>query len=412
MADNENQRIMVENGNNMDSNNTNSRIPKLRFPGFTGEWEEKFVKNICDINTGKSNTQDQVTNGLFPFYIRSATPARSNRYLYDCEAVITIGDGQIGKVFHYVNGKFDLHQRCYMMSNFKDVDSRYFYHFFSQYFYNRAMRLTAKATVDSVRLEMISEMPIFLPPTLLEQQKIASCLSELDDLITAQSQKVDALKEKKKGLMQQMFPQKGETVPRLRFPGFARDWEEKKIKDFTFAAGKKNKQNLPYERYSISNELGFCPQKDQFEDGGGYLKDIDCRMYIIVSPKSFAYNPARINVGSIGYQNLGKDVIVSSLYEVFKTKDDCNDGFLWQWFHSDTFHSMVLDIQEGGVRQYFYYDKLRNCTMLLPSLQEQQKIAECLSALDDTITAEAEKLEALRNHKKGLMQQLFPQPAK
>ena len=67
MADNENQRIMVENGNNMDSNNTNSRIPKLRFPGFTGEWEEKFVKNICDINTGKSNTQDQVTNGLFPF---------------------------------------------------------------------------------------------------------------------------------------------------------------------------------------------------------------------------------------------------------------------------------------------------------------------------------------------------------
>lgn len=181
--------------------------PRLRFPEFTGEWEVVLAKELCDINTGKSNTQDQVADGLYPFFIRSATPVRSNRYLYDCEAVITIGEGQIGKVFHYVNGKFDLHQRCYMMSNFKGIDCRYFYYFFSHNFYERVMRLSAKAVVDSVRLEMISDMPIFVPSTLAEQQKIASCLSALDDQIAAETEKLTALKDYKKGLMQQLLPQ-------------------------------------------------------------------------------------------------------------------------------------------------------------------------------------------------------------
>lgn len=174
---------------------------KKRLPGFTGEWKKKLVKDVCDINTGKSNSQDQVPDGQYPFYIRSATPVKSNRYLYDCEAVITIGDGQVGKVFHYVNGKFDLHQRCYMMSNFKDVHPPYFYYFFSENFYDRVMRLTAKATVDSVRLEMISDMPIFLP-SLAEQKKIADYLSSLDYEIQKMTEKRDKYIEEKQGLMQ------------------------------------------------------------------------------------------------------------------------------------------------------------------------------------------------------------------
>lgn len=200
------------------------------------------------------------------------------------------------------------------------------------------------------------------------------------------------------------------VIPLLRFLGFSGKWKRKKIKDITAPAGRKNKQNLPYERYSISNETGFYPQADQFEDGGGYLKDIDCRQYIIVPPKSFAYNPARINVGSIGYQNIGKEVIVSSLYEVFQTNDEVDDRFLWQWFHTDVFHKMVLNVQEGGVRQYFFYDKLKECTIYLPSPDEQKKIAECLEAIDQMISAQNQKVESLKAHKKGLMQQLFPQP--
>ncbi len=147
-------------------------------------WEQRKVGEICSITTGKSNTQDQVDDGLYPFFIRSDIPVRSNRWLYDEEAVITIGDGNIGKVFHYINGKFDLHQRCYKMSCFKELTGKYFYYYFSKSFYKRAINMSAKATVDSVRLNMISDMMIEYPKSLDEQIKIAQSLTYLDSLIT------------------------------------------------------------------------------------------------------------------------------------------------------------------------------------------------------------------------------------
>lgn len=180
-------------------------VPEIRFAGFTGDWNVQKASKICSITTGKSNTQDQVDGGLYPFFIRSDEPVRSNRYLYDEEAVITIGDGNIGKVFHYVNGKFDLHQRCYKMSDFKDVLGKYFYYFFSTKFYHRAIKMTAKATVDSVRLEMISEMDIQYPENLNEQQKIGSYFSRLDSLISLQQRKLEKLKNIKKSLLEKMF---------------------------------------------------------------------------------------------------------------------------------------------------------------------------------------------------------------
>ena len=161
-----------------------SDAPAIRFKGFSDAWEQRKAKEICSIGTGKSNTQDQVDDGKYPFYIRSDVPVRSNKYLYDCEAVITIGDGNIGKVFHYVNGKFDLHQRCYKMTDFKDIWGKYFFYYFSTKFYDRAMKMTAKATVDSVRLEMISEMDIKKPPQISEQKQIAEFFANLDNLIT------------------------------------------------------------------------------------------------------------------------------------------------------------------------------------------------------------------------------------
>jgi type I restriction enzyme S subunit len=97
--------------------------------------------------------------------------------------VLTIGDGQIGKVFHYVKGKFDLHQRVYKMADFNGIDAKYFYYFFSTKFYDRAMKMSAKATVDSVRLEMISEMEISKPSDQAEQKRIASMFSNIDSLI-------------------------------------------------------------------------------------------------------------------------------------------------------------------------------------------------------------------------------------
>ena len=201
---------------------------------------------------------------------------------------------------------------------------------------------------------------------------------------------------------------KKSDTPAIRFKGFSDAWEQRKFSDITFLAGEKNRDNLPLESYSITNEHGFVPQDEKFENGGT-MREADKRMYYIVSPNSFAYNPARINVGSIGYQNVGKNVIVSSLYEVFKTSEDVDDRLLWHWFKSPDFQKLIMQLQEGGVRLYFYYDKLCMGEVSLPSLEEQRKIGKLFDTLDNLITLHQRKFEKLTNVKKSMLEKMFPQ---
>ena len=186
-------------------------------------------------------------------------------------------------------------------------------------------------------------------------------------------------------MLQKMFPQNGHSVPEIRFSGFTEDWEQRKFADFTWDAGKRNKEDLDLEPYAITNEHGFIRQRDAHDDFG-YMKDTDRKAYNIVQPNSFAYNPARINVGSIGYYKGVENVIVSSLYEVFQTDNYVNDRFLWHWLKSDEFPRWIEKLQEGSVRLYFYYDKLCECQLYMPSLEEQEKIATFLDDLDHLIT--------------------------
>ena len=161
------------------------KTPRIRFSGFTEDWEQRKVGAICSISTGKSNTQDRVEDGKYPFYVRSPIVECSNRYLFDEEAVLTVGDGVgTGKVFHYVDGKYDLHQRVYRMFDFgKDITAKYFFYYFSNNFYNRVIAMTAKTSVDSVRYEMIAGMDI-CTPSIKEQKFVSELFESLDHLIT------------------------------------------------------------------------------------------------------------------------------------------------------------------------------------------------------------------------------------
>ena len=194
--------------------------------------------------------------------------------------------------------------------------------------------------------------------------------------------------------------------PRCFLGSFDFSWEQRKFSDITFPAGEKNRDNLPLESYSITNEHGFVPQDEKFENGGT-MREADKRMYYIVSPNSFAYNPARINVGSIGYQNIGKNVIVSSLYEVFKTSEDVDDRLLWHWFKSPDFQKLIMQLQEGGVRLYFYYDKLCMGEVSLPSLEEQRKIGKLFDTLDNLITLHQRKCALLFSPFQALISMMF-----
>ena len=183
-------------------------------------------------------------------------------------------------------------------------------------------------------------------------------------------------------------------------------WEQRKFSDITFPAGEKNRDNLPLESYSITNEHGFIPQDEKFENGGT-MREADKRMYYIVSPNSFAYNPARINVGSIGYSNNLENIIISSLYVCFKSKQEINDAFLFQYLKTDMFNKEVLKNVEGGVRDYLFYENFSRIRVNIPSLEEQNKIAQILSSFDEKINLEIDLISQYELQKKYLLSNLF-----
>ena len=203
---------------------------------------------------------------------------------------------------------------------------------------------------------------------------------------------------------------KKNVVPALRFPEFQDDdgWDEKKLGDVTYSLSKKNKEGIKLPIYSINNKEGFLPQSIQFEGMDSNHRGYDITLYKIVGKKTFAYNPARIDVGSIGYSGELDNIIISSLYVCFKTNELINDPFLLHFVKSNYFNQSVKKGVEGGIRNYLFYENFSIINILLPEIKEQQKIADCLSSVDDLITAQSEKIETLKKHKKGLMQQLFP----
>ena len=249
------------------------------------------------------------------------------------------------------------------------------------------------------------DMCIYCPP-IDEQKKIAEILSCCDRVIELKQQLIAELQRLKSGFLQAMFPAKGHSEPVIRFPEFSDAWEQRKFSDFTWDAGKRNKDNLDLVPYAITNEHGFIPQNEA-HDEFGYMKDTDRRAYNIVEPKSFAYNPARINVGSLGYYEGSENVIVSSLYEVFKTAEYVDDRFLWHWLKSPELPKWIGKLQEGSVRLYFYYDKLCECILRMPSIDEQRKIAKYLDNLDHLITLHQRELEETKKKKKSLAKLLL-----
>lgn len=169
-------------------------------------WEMKTLGEVSDIYTGKKNNQDKVKNGRYPFFVRSQTIESIDTYSFDGEAILVPGEGNIGKIFHYIDGKFDFHQRVYKISNFKEgFNGKYIYRYISEYFGQHALENSVKATVDSLRLPTFEEFEIPFPPTLTEQTQIAQILSDLDKELELLEQKLSKYQLAKQGMMQQLL---------------------------------------------------------------------------------------------------------------------------------------------------------------------------------------------------------------
>lgn len=385
-------------------------IPKLRFPEFekNGEWEEKVLSNVSDITNGKANAQDHIEGGEYPLFDRSEVIKASDKFLFDCEAVIIPGEG-MRFVPKYYEGKFNLHQRAYALKDFS-CNGQFVYHSML----HRSNLISQKAvqsTVLSLRLPILQNFPIEIPRNSEEQQKIASCLSSLDELIASHKDKLDALKDHKKGLLQNLFPQEGETVPKVRFSEFEGDgeWDIKTLNELGELVN-----GLTYSPKDVRNEGLLVLRSSNIQNG---IIDFNDCVYVRRDIKGA--NPSRpkdilVCVRNGSKRLIGKNAIIpeniplathGAFMTVFRAS---NPDFVFQLFQSDAYNRQVkadlgATINSINGKNFIKYE------FAVPSNpQEQQKIASCLSAVDELITAQQEKIAQLQQHKKGLMQGLFP----
>ncbi|MGO2031959.1 MULTISPECIES: restriction endonuclease subunit S [Micrococcaceae] len=188
---------------------------KTQLPGFNERWTELRLGELARIKTGSRNNQDKRSGGKYPFFVRSATVEHIDTYSYDCEAILIPGEGGIGSIFHYIDGKFEVHQRVYKISDFFDgADGRFVYYFMRQFFGAHAMENTVKATVDSLRLPTFKNFLIQLPP-LNEQRAIVAILDDAEMEMNALCDRLAKVSTIKLGMMQELLTGRTRLVPEV-----------------------------------------------------------------------------------------------------------------------------------------------------------------------------------------------------
>ena len=391
------------------------RIPQLRFPEFDGVWESRLLKDAVKINPRSGELPDEFIyidlESVKKGYLIKETqinkigaPSRAQRLLNKNDVIFqTVRPYQKNNYFFNLDGDYVASTGYAQLRVLNSPEFLYQALHTDRFVYDVMARSTG-TSYPAINSTDLSKIKLNLP-TKPEQQKIATFLIAVDNKIEQLSKKQELLGEYKKGAMQQIFSQatRFKADDGSNFP----DWEEVKLGNLTHKVGKKNKENIKYPIYSINNQEGFRPQSEQFDGLDSNDRGYDISLYKIVNEKTFAYNPARINVGSIGYSyNLNK-VIVSSLYVCFKTNDELEDLYLLAYLDTDKFNKDILRYEEGGVRQYLFYENFSQISIPLPGNDEQAKISNFLSSIDNKIEQVDKQLDESKQFKKALLQQMF-----
>lgn len=395
---------------------TKKILPELRFPEFKdcGEWEyEKGDKLFEPISNKNHNsdlpilaiTQEQ---GAIPReridYHVSVTDKSIESY-----KVVEIGDFIISlRSFQggieYSN-YLGLCSPAYIILRKKiDVINDFYRHYFKSFSFIKDLNKNLEGIRDGKMISYKQFSEIFIPkPSIEEQQCIAACLSSLDELISAHSQKLELLKAHKKGLMQNMFPQEGKKVPRRRFKEFEKDgeWEHpilSKVSDVIMGSSPSS-TSYNEDRIGLPLLQGNADIKNRLSAPRIYTTEItkECEVGdILLSVRA----PVGTVAKSIHNACIGRGI------SALRAKKPNSQEYLYQWLFS--YESSWGKISQGGTFDAVNSDDVRNLLVPIPSPKEQQKIASCLSSLDELITAQSKKIEQLKQHKKGLMQGLFP----
>ncbi|EGP4921850.1 hypothetical protein EB05_01241 [Enterococcus faecium] len=390
--------------------------PEIRFPGFTEDWEQRKLGDVFSERSERSSEGELISVTINSGVIKASELDRKDNSSDNKSNYKKVEVGDIAynsmRMWQGASGYSSyegiLSPAYTVIIPKEGTDSKFFAYDFKRYDMIQTFKRNSQGlTSDTWNLKFPTlKLVKIMVPSIEEQKQIAAFFERLDNTIALHERELDVLKETKKGFLQKMFPKNGAKVPEIRFPGFTEDWEQRKFKEFSKKTGKKNTKDLDFPAYSVSNKAGLISQTEQFD--GSRLDDLEKTNYKFVEPNEFAYNPARVNVGSIAFNNLGMTVIVSSLYVVVKMSEDLDNEFILQFIKSPTFIKEVKRNTEGSVREYLFYENFANIKFpFTRNKEEQQKIGAFFKQLDDTIALHQRKLDLLKETKKGFLQKMF-----
>ena len=397
--------------------------PELRFPSFEGEWEVKTLGDVFSrIRTKNSEDNKNVLTisaqyGLVSqtdFFNKSVAASDVTGYYllekgdfaYNKSSSSGFPVGVIKPLKLYEKGVVSTLYICFRCNEPKSIG------FWEQYFnagvLDKEIQTIAQEGARNHGLLNVPTEEFFqlkvMEPTLPEQKKIAECLSSLDDEIAAESDRLSVLKDHKKGLMQQLFPQKGQSRPSKRFPGFSDDW--------SWTNG-----NILFEAISNKNHNSDLPILALTQDQGAVPRDA-INYTVQVSEKSIeGYKVVEVDDFIISLRSFEGGIeysrykgLCSPAYIVLRKRNKkLVSDFYRIYFKSYNFiqelNKNLEGIRDGKMVSYKQFSEI---SLPVPPIPEQQKIADCLSSLDDEIQAQQQKVNALKEHKRALMQKLFP----
>ena len=408
--------------------------PKLRFPEFrdAGGWEEQTLSFACQMQAGKfvsaSEIKEQNAQGLYPCYggngLRgyTATFTHSGKYSLIGRQGALCGNVKIGV------GQFHATEHAVVVTPKNGIKGDWLFYLLDLLNLNRFATGQAQ---PGLSVDVLEKLPIAIPNQEPEQQKIAECLSSVDELIAAQARKLGALKTHKKGLMQQLFPREGETQPRLRFPEFqnAGEWgsepfhllyEFKPTNTYSrdqlnYVAGPVKNIHYGDIHTKFATSFRIAAEWVPFVNPSESVSKVKADAYCQEGDMVFADSSEDLtDVGkSIELVDLNGEKVLSGSHTILarQKRKALVVGFAGHLFKGRGIRAQIEKEAQGTKVMAISPTRLAGITVCLPSEgREQQRIAECLTSLDDLIAAQTQKLDALKTHKKGLMQQLFPSP--
>lgn len=361
--------------------------PFIRFPEFNGEWVLNEMWNIAPLQRGFDLPSGNVLDGTIPVVYSNGILRYHNDYKCKAPAVITGRSGTIGKFTYLDKGYYWPHNTTLWVTDFCHNNPKFIYYLY------QTINISQFATgsgVPTLNRNDVHRHRCYLPKSIDEQRKIAAFLSLIDERISTQHRLIEDLKKLRCAIVEKMFKQSKANG---------------RLGDFIEQVSVRNKNGLYSNVLSVSNKQGFVKQSEQFEDRT--VASEDTSNYKIVKRNNFAYNPARINVGSIARLTKFDVGIVSPMYVCFRTKASIIPEYMEAFFTSQQFFYEMMKRLEGSVRLCLSYEGLCNIPVYIPDMNKQIAMGQNISLILSKIGLEIEYLGRLHQQKQYLLRKMF-----